>query len=231
MISLTNISYKINESYILKNISAEVSDRSKVIGLVGPNGAGKTTLLKLISGLISDYIGDVFIDKNKLEKGKYCEWRNIISFIPDEIILYDHLSGIEFLIFVAEQVLPRNLINKKIDQIVNLFRLEGFIEKEIYKLSYGMKKRIFLASFFVIERDIIAMDEPFNGLDPEAIYFFKKMLKEESKKQFVIATHTLDIIKEIATDVFLISKGSFIRHINGEDIMNIESIYMEIMYE
>lgn len=199
----------IKKKKILDNVSFELN-AGEILGFIGPNGAGKTTTIKLVLGLQSITSGKVEINGFDVEKDfvKAIERVGAIVENPD---FYMYLSGRKNLELVANMY--KNVDNKRIDEVVKLVGLENRIKDKVSKYSLGMRQRLGIAQAILNKPNLLILDEPTNGLDPEGIKdlreFLVKLAKEENMAIF-ISSHNLSELESFCTKVCIIKNGKVI---------------------
>jgi len=204
---------KINKSFgskqILKNVSLTINE-GEILGFIGPNGAGKTTTIKVVLGLQSLDSGEVFINGYDLvtDFTKAIEKVGAIVENPD---LYMYLSGRKNLELIANMY--DNISKDKIDELVKLVGLENRINDKVSKYSLGMRQRLGIAAALLNDPNLLILDEPTNGLDPEGIKELRDILKDLAKSKkiaILISSHNLMELQNFCTDVCIIRNGEVI---------------------
>ncbi|OGU80093.1 MAG: ABC transporter, partial [Stygiobacter sp. RIFOXYA12_FULL_38_9] len=178
----------------------------------GPNGAGKTTTIKMITGLLSPTYGNILLNGIDVWK-KPIESKMKIGYIPDQPFLYDKLTGREFLFFSGGLYeLPHNKLKSNVDEMIEQLKIGSWIDKRTEEYSQGMRQRIAIASAFIHQPDLIVVDEPMIGLDPQSAFLVKKLFVDSVKKGTTVfmSTHSLNVVEEICTDVGIINRGKII---------------------
>lgn len=232
MIKFKNIKKIYNKDIIINLDSIEMQP-NKVYGLLGPNGAGKTTTIRMLIGLLKPSMGQIFIDNKNLECNPNI--KNIIGYIPDTPNLYEDLSGIEFIQFIANLYSCDPIkIKDKIDWYIKLFELEDSCNSLISSYSKGTKQKISIISTLIHEPKILVLDEPFSGLDPITIKKFKKIINDFSKISnniVIFSTHDLDVANSICTDVIIMDNGNVLLNtsIKKASTQSIEEIFFKII--
>lgn len=213
-IELNNINKSINEKRILNNISFKLFN-NKITALLGPNGSGKTTTMKILSKLIEYDSGSVIINKEL----KYNH--NNIMLVFDEPILYEELTGSEHLNFNIE-LFNIKITEEKKNEYINLFKIEEFMDTEIYKYSLGTKKKLQLLCTLINKPKILLLDEYISGLDPLSLYNIKIILRNyaEQGNSILLATHMLEVAEKFCDDAIMINEGMVV----NEGVTNIEEI-------
>jgi ABC-2 type transport system ATP-binding protein len=204
---------KINKSFgkkqVLKNVSLSINE-GEILGFIGPNGAGKTTTIKVILGLQSLDSGEVFINGYDLVKDftKAIEKVGAIVENPD---LYMYLSGRKNLELIANMY--ENVSKEKIDELVKLVGLENRINDKVSKYSLGMRQRLGIAAALLNDPNLLILDEPTNGLDPEGIKELRDILKDLARSRkiaILISSHNLMELQNFCSDVCIIRNGEVI---------------------
>lgn len=202
LISLDNISFKINNNYILKNVSSHIK-HGKPTAIMGMNGAGKTTLLKILAGIYKPSQGNIYsyLDKS-VQHG--------ISFLFQQHIFLDR-SVMENLLHSLKCVDGDDRVNNilKVKEYLTKFHLIKYLDTHINKLSSGEKQLISIIRTILIDADILFLDEPFNYLDRYYLDFTKKIFKDLSKtKKIILITHSKDEAMHFTDDVLILKDGS-----------------------
>lgn len=200
---------KFGKKQILNDVSAEVFE-GDILGFIGPNGAGKTTTIKLILGLQSITSGHVFINgfdiQKDFEKAIYK-----VGAIVENPDLYMYLSGYDNLKLVANMY--QGIDQKRIEEVVTLVGLENRIKDKVSKYSLGMRQRLGIAQAILHRPNLLILDEPTNGLDPEGIKDLRNLLQKLAKKEkmaIFISSHNLSELESFCTKVCMIKNGTVI---------------------
>ncbi|MCK6604903.1 MAG: ABC transporter ATP-binding protein [Ignavibacteriaceae bacterium] len=240
MIEFNNLSKSFGAFKAVDNLNLKVGGGA-LFGFLGPNGAGKSTTIKMLTGIYGITEGDITVCgisiKNDPVKAKMK-----FGYIPDQPYLYDKLTGIEFLWFCGGLYsIEKKVLRQKTEELIERLKLGDWIYKRTEEYSQGMKQRIAIASAFLHEPDVIILDEPMVGLDPQSAQIVKKLLRAESEggRTVFMSTHSLNVVEEICTDVGIINRGRLI--FNGtltellkdkNELQNdFESLFIEITRE
>ncbi len=212
-----NLHKQIGKKEILKGISLEVNS-GDILGFIGPNGAGKTTTIKLILGLQNISSGKVEINGFDIQKNfdKAIEKVGSIVENPD---LYMYLSGYDNLKLIAN--LYKNVDKKRIDEVVKLVGLENRIKDKVSKYSLGMRQRLGVAASILHKPNLLILDEPTNGLDPEGIKSMRELLVKLAKDEgmaILISSHNLSELESFCNKVCIIKNGTVVETSNLEDV-------------
>ena len=210
MIKINNLSHKYGNHTALKDISLNIE--CGMIGLLGENGAGKTTLMKLLSTLDKVQTGQIVVDEVPLIPKNYTKIRKKIGFMPQEFGFYSEFTVIQMLEYICllENVKAKE-IPDKIKDVLTTVNLTDKRKKKTKSLSGGMKRRLGLACAMINEPDILIVDEPTVGLDPEERIKMRNFLKKYSlNKTVILSTHIIEDISSICDELIVISKGSLL---------------------
>lgn len=213
MIELSNVSksYKNSDSKAVDNVSVTVED-GKVFGFIGPNGAGKTTTIKLICGILNVDQGGVVINGFDMKK-QPIKAKQMIGYVPDEFEMYDRLTGYQYLHFIADMYLvSKNDRNQRIVYYSELFGLVDALSQKIRSYSRGMKKKLSVIGALIHDPQVLLLDEPMTGLDPNAAFKLKEVISEFCSKGKTVfySTHVLDVAEKICEDIVLINHGKIV---------------------
>ena len=220
---------------VINDLSLTIRE-GDIYAFVGRNGAGKTTTIKSIVGINHITDGDILLDGVSIQKNPL-EFKNKIAYIPDNPALYDNLTGIQYLNFIADmhEVTEKDRI-KRIKEYAKKFELYDQLGDVISSYSHGMKQKLVLISAFVHDPKLYILDEPFVGLDPKASFTLKEILKEKAadKKIIFFSTHVLDVAEKLCNKIAIIKDGKLI--VNGDmkkviEDKSLEEIFMELVVE
>lgn len=193
----------------LDNINLSIQSPS-LIGLVGPNGAGKSTLMKLLVTQLIPTKGSIHIDGLDLNKHEdYMKER--LGYLPQDFGLYDNLTVYEFLDYMAAIKDIKNEVQKKINECIEKTNLQDKRNKKIKTLSGGQKQRVGIAQALLNSPELLIVDEPTVGLDPEERIKFRNLFSEDaSNKLVILSTHIIDDVEAICNKLILMDKGKII---------------------
>lgn len=200
------------DKLVLNNVSFKIPSH-QTTGFVGNNGSGKTTSIKCILEFIFKNSGEVLFFGNQLSP----EIKKKIGYLPERPYLYEFLTAKEFLDFhlklsQTSEHLSKNIINEKIDKALMKVGLIDAKEKHLRSFSKGMLQRVGLAQALIHEPQLLILDEPMSGLDPDGRLMVKDILKEEKKKGLTIffSSHLLQDMEELCESLVVIHKGEII---------------------
>ena len=220
-----NLCKSFGKRQILNNVSLEVN-QGDILGFIGPNGAGKTTTIKLILGLQSIDSGTVKINGYDIQKEfeKAIEKVGTIVENPD---LYMYLSGYDNLKLISNMY--KNIDKKRIDEVVKLVKLEQRINDKVSKYSLGMRQRLGIAQALLHKPNLLILDEPTNGLDPEGIKELRELIKDLAEKEnmaIVISSHNLSELESFCNKVTIIKNGKIVETSTINEVKKVEHSYI-----
>ena len=192
------------------NISFSLK-RGEVLGFLGPNGAGKTTTMRMITGFLSPTEGSIKVCDNDV--GKYpIEIKEKIGYVPEGAPLYGEMTVLNFLKFIADvRKIPKTKKDDAIDNAIKKLGLELVLFQQLETLSKGYKRRVGLSQAILHDPDVLILDEPTDGLDPNQKHEVRKLIKEmASTKAIIISTHILEEVDAVCTRAMIIAKGRMI---------------------
>lgn len=212
-LQIINLTKKFGEQTALNTININI-EKNEIIGLLGPNGAGKSTLMKSITGVLKIDEGEIlFNDKNIITHS--IETKKNIGFLSENNPLYHDMFVKEYLQFVAD---IHNIGKERIDEVVDLVGLTSEKSKKINQLSKGYKQRVGLAQAILHQPDLLILDEPTNGLDPNQIIEIRNLIKEISQnKTIILSTHIMQEVEALCTRVILIHQGNILQDCSIDD--------------
>ena len=217
------------------NVSLTV-ESGDIYGFIGHNGAGKSTTIRAVVGVLDFSEGDIFIDGHSV-KDEPLECKKITAYIPDNPDLYENLTALQYLNFIADvfdidEAKRKELIKKYGD----MFEITDSYGDLISSYSHGMKQKLAIISALIHEPKLIVMDEPFVGLDPKASYTLKQIMHEMCDKGAAIffSTHVLDVAQKLCNKVAIIKQGKIIDSGDMEDMIgnqSLEEVFLEVADE
>jgi ABC-2 type transport system ATP-binding protein len=205
-------------------------------GFIGHNGAGKSTTLRAVAGILAFEGGTITIDGHDIQKQPVAAKR-ITAFLPDNPDLYEFLSGIQYLTFIADMYsIPKDDREPLIKKYGDAFDLTGALGSAIASYSHGMKQKLALISAFIRTPRLLILDEPFVGLDPVASFRMKEFLHElcQSGGAVFFSTHVLEVAEKLCTKIAIIKDGRLVEAGPTADIVgksSLESVFLELANE
>jgi ABC-2 type transport system ATP-binding protein len=210
-ISVSNLRKVYGTKAAVDGLNLEVQ-RGSFFGFLGPNGAGKTTTIRMLMGLAPPTSGSIELlglsmPEHALEvKGK-------IGLVPDESLLFDHLTGFEFTEFVGRMYgLPRSTAGERARELLTLFELDGDVRKLIGDYSKGMRKRVAMAAALIHRPELFLLDEPFEGVDAVGARLMKEILLEQVRHGATVflTSHVLEVVERLCDRVAIIHQGKLV---------------------
>lgn len=220
MIEVRNLVKNYGDVKAVRDISFTV-ENGEILGFLGPNGAGKTTTLRVITSYLSPTSGNVFVDDlNVLDNSM--EIRSLIGYLPELNPLYHEMNVYEFMEFVANvRKFEKSKFKSRLNEVIELCGLKGVIHKSISELSKGYCQRVGLAQAIFHDPEILILDEPTIGLDPNQIAEIRKLIKNLGKeKTVIISSHVLQEIQATADRMIIINDGEIVANGTIEDLMS-----------
>lgn len=205
----------------------------EIYGFIGHNGAGKTTTLKSVVGILQFDAGEITIDGISIrEQPLACKKK--FAYIPDNPDLYDFMTGIKYLNFIADVFgVDENTRQERIRKYAELFELTNDLGQPIAAYSHGMKQKLAIIAAWMHDPKLIIMDEPFVGLDPKASHLLKGMMREvcDNGGAIFFSTHVLEVAEKLCDKVAIIKGGKLIRsgtmeEVKGDD--SLEEVFLEL---
>jgi ABC-2 type transport system ATP-binding protein len=197
-------------------------ERGTFYGFLGPNGAGKSTTIKMLTGLLATSGGEVLVlGKNMLDPAEALQVKRQVGVIPEDLALFDNLTGREHLTFIGRMYLmPRDTIRSRIDELLGLLGLEGEEKKLTLEYSHGMKKKLALAAALLPNPDLLFLDEPFEGVDAVTSRVIRDLLASYVARGSTVflTSHVLEIVEKLCTHVGIIVKGALVEEASLEII-------------
>ena len=206
-LKIKNLTKKFGEQVALSNININI-EKNEIIGLLGANGAGKSTLMKSVVGGLKIDSGEIIFNNKDITTNEV-ETKSKIGFLPENNPLYLDMFVKEYLQFVAN---IHNIPYENVEKVINLVGLTPEKSKKIKQLSKGYKQRVGLAQAIIHRPDLLILDEPTNGLDPNQIVEIRNLIKEiGQEKTIIISTHIMQEVEALCSRVILIHKGNIIQ--------------------
>jgi ABC-2 type transport system ATP-binding protein len=235
-IIVESLTKKYGPQRAVDNISFEVKT-GEVVGFLGPNGAGKTTTMKIITCFMAPSDGNVNVGNLSIHEHQD-EIKKLIGYLPESNPLYYDMPVLEYLEFVAElQGVEKGRIRKRIIDMVHKTGLNKEKHKKIGELSKGYRQRVGLAQALIHDPEILILDEPTTGLDPNQIVEIRKLIKELGREKTVIlSTHILPEVEATCDRILIINNGKIVadgtadmlrKQSQGQEVLNIEILDFE----
>lgn len=233
MLAINNYSKAYNKDHFaVSGLSLNV-DFGDLFAFIGHNGAGKSTTIKSIVGILPFDDGDILIDGISIKKDPIA-CKKMIAYIPDNPDIYDSLTGIQYLNFIADIFKVDKTTRKAIiDKYASEFELTNDLNNLISSYSHGMKQKLVIISAFVHSPKLLILDEPFVGLDPKATYLVKKAMVEfcENGGAIFFSTHVLEVAEKLCNKLAIIKNGKLLITGKMEEVIKdstLEDVFMEL---
>jgi ABC-2 type transport system ATP-binding protein len=239
MIELENVRKLYGTVVALDHLNLRI-EPGELFAFLGPNGAGKTTTIKLIVGLLFPSEGRVRVGGFDMQtEGDRA--RQLLSYVPDQPYLYEKLTGREFLRFIADMYgMDRQHALRRIEEVIDLFNLQDFVDDLTERYSHGMKQRTVFAAALLHEPRVLIVDEPTVGLDPRSVRLLKDLLRSEAQRGTTVflSTHSLDIAQELAGRIGIVDHGRLIcygdlDHLRRQAVLDgsLEDVFLKLTEE
>jgi ABC-2 type transport system ATP-binding protein len=197
-------------------------ERGTFYGFLGPNGAGKSTTIKMLTGLLAPSDGEIrVLGKRMLDLQESLAAKRQIGVVPEDLALFDNLTGREQLTFVGRMYLmPRDTIRERIDELLSLLELASDEKKLTMEYSHGMKKKLALAAALLPNPDLLFLDEPFEGVDAVTSRVIRDMLTNYVGRGSTVflTSHVLDIVEKLCTHVGIIAHGKLVEQTSLDEL-------------
>jgi len=237
MIEIRDVRKSYDGVKALDGLSLKI-EAGELFGLIGPNGAGKSTLLKSLVGLIRPEAGEIRIaGLDALTHTQQC--KSQIGYAAEEPVLYEYLTGREFLEFVGKlRNISEGRLARRIEELLDDFGMQDKAGELIADYSHGMRQKISLAAALIAETKLLLLDEPTNGLDPESAHRFKQILQDRCAggATIVFSSHVLDTVEKICHRVGIIHQGKIVacdsvenlRRLTGSE-QSLENVFLSLV--
>ncbi len=235
MLKIEHLTKTYGEKKAVDDLSLHIQP-GEIFGFIGHNGAGKSTTLKSAAGILKYDAGTITINGTRLSDDPV-KCKRDLAYIPDNPDMYEFMSGIKFLNFIADIfAIPAAERQEKIRRYSDIFELTGDLGQPISAYSHGMKQKLALISAWIHSPKLIMMDEPFVGLDPKASHLLKEMMHEHCAGGGAIffSTHVLEVAEKLCDKVAIIKQGKLIKvgtmeEVKGDD--SLEEVFLELEAE
>ncbi|UCG12929.1 MAG: ABC transporter ATP-binding protein [Deltaproteobacteria bacterium] len=237
MIQLENLTKCYQQVTAVDNVSLRVN-RGEIYGFLGPNGAGKTTTIKMLAGVLRPTSGRISIDGLDLRQHAV-EVKRRVGFIPDRPFLYEKLTGLEFMTFIANIYgINGEHLDRRVQRLLELFELAEWGNELVGSFSHGMKQRLIMSSALLHGPRVFIVDEPMVGLDPKGARLIKRIFRELRRSEMTVfmSTHTLGIAEELCDRIGIIQKGKLVaegtvaelKQAAGQEDPHLESVFLHL---
>ena len=232
MLKIENLTKRYGEKTAVNNLSLHIAP-GEIYGFIGHNGAGKTSTLKCIVGIQDFDEGEIYIDSKSI-KNQPIECKKLFAYIPDNPDIYDFMTGIQYLNFVADIFeVSQQERSELIKKYADMFEISGSLNDAINSYSHGMKQKLVIISALIHSPKLIIMDEPFVGLDPKASHILKGIMRQicDDGGAIFFSTHVLEVAEKLCDRVAIIKNGNLvvsgtIDEVKGDS--SLEEVFLEL---
>ncbi len=232
MLRIENLTKTYGGKKAVDNLTLHIA-KGEIYGFIGHNGAGKTTTIKACCGILRFDEGEIFIDGLSV-RANPLECKRKLAYIPDNPDLYEFLSGIKYLNFIADVYgVPKAQREERIAKYADLFDLTGELAQPVSAYSHGMKQKLTVIAALIHEPRLIIMDEPFVGLDPKASHILKGIMREicDEGGAIFFSTHVLEVAEKLCDKVAIIKDGRLVVSGTMEQVKgdtSLENVFLEL---
>ncbi len=220
LINATNLRKSFDQFIAVDNIDLSVS-RGEVVGFLGPNGAGKSTTMKMLTGFLEPDNGEIFINNINL-KSDPLKAKEYIGYLPEGAPSYSDMIVEDFLSFIGKmRGLNDSSLRNRLEEMANQINLKEMWNRPIETLSKGFKRRVGIAQALIHDPDILILDEPTDGLDPNQKHEMRNLIKRIStNKAIVISTHILEEVEAVCSRAVIIANGKLLANDTPKNLEN-----------
>ncbi|HEU0123070.1 MAG TPA: ABC transporter ATP-binding protein [Bryobacteraceae bacterium] len=211
MLEVKNLTKRYRGLTALDNVSFQIRP-GEILGYLGPNGSGKSTTVKIITGLLDPSEGEVYLHGRTIVDDPIA-FKRRLGYVPEEPQLYTHLSGAEYLVFVARlRSIPFNDAVQRTADLLRLFQLHEARNTVMSTYSKGMRQRILLAAALLHDPELLILDEPFSGLDVNAAQLLRSLLEvlASEGKMILFSSHVLEVVEKVCSRVVILYQGKVV---------------------
>ncbi len=220
LINAKNLKKSFDEFIAVDTINLQV-DRGEVVGFLGPNGAGKSTTMKMLTGFLEPDNGEIFINGIDL-KSNPLKAKEYIGYLPEGAPSYSDMIVSDFLSFIGKmRGLTDKRLSNRLEEMAGQINLKEMWDRPVETLSKGFKRRVGIAQALIHDPDILILDEPTDGLDPNQKHEMRNLIKKISKnKAIVISTHILEEVEAVCSRAIIIANGKLLANDTPRNLEN-----------
>ncbi|HFI0506303.1 TPA: ABC transporter ATP-binding protein [Streptococcus suis] len=235
MIQFNHITKAYGDTLALDDLDLTI-ESGEIFGLIGHNGAGKTTTISLLTSIIEASQGSITVDGLQLEEHRD-EVKKRIAYVPDSPDIFLHLTAFEYWHFMGKVYgVDKETVEQRIGKLATLFDMTARQYEPIDSFSHGMRQKTIIIGALIPNPDIWILDEPLTGLDPQASFDLKQMMKDHAKggKTVLFSTHVLTVAEQLCDRIGILRKGRLIFVGSLEELKSqyqdkdLETIYLEL---
>ncbi len=232
MLRIEHLTKKYGAKTAVDDLSLHIQ-KGEIYGFIGHNGAGKTTTLKACCGIHRFDEGDIWVDGTSIRTDPL-SCKKKLAYIPDNPDIYEFMTGIKYLNFIADMYrVPKEERNSRIHEYADKFELTDALADPVSSYSHGMKQKLAVISAWIHRPQLIIMDEPFVGLDPEASHLLKEMMREHCGRGGAIffSTHVLEVAEKLCDKIAIIKGGRLVISGTMDEVLgadSLEEVFLEL---
>ena len=240
MFEIKNVSKSFNKNGVkaVDSLSLTV-ENGEIFGFLGPNLAGKTTSIRMLTGILQPDEGELLLDGISIKERPVAAKRQF-AFVPDNPETVTRLKAIEYLNFIGDVYkISADLRKERIENYCAKFGLKEVLNNKISSFSHGMKQKLFLIASLITDPQNWILDEPMVGLDPEAAFIVKEIMRERanSGKSVFFSTHVMEVAEKLCDRIGIIKSGKLIfqgtmnelKEQHGNEGQSLEDIFLEMI--
>jgi len=231
MIECKNLTKRFNQFVAVDDLSF-VANKGQVLGFLGPNGAGKSTTMKMITGFLQPTSGHIKVCGLDLFENPL-QVKDKIGYLPEGAPSYDEMRVCDFIQFIARmRGIDKGIITSKVDEIVDRINLSKVYYQRIETLSKGFKRRVGLAQALIHDPEVLVLDEPTDGLDPNQKHDVRQLITSMAKdKTIIISTHILEEVHAVCDRAIIIADGRIVADNSPSELENMSKYHNAVTFE
>jgi len=224
MIVVEDLTRRYGSVLAVNKVSFQIR-KGEIVGLLGKNGAGKTTIMKMLTGFLEPSSGSAFIDGYRTDSSRI-QAQDKIGYLPENCPIYSDMTVLNFLIYCARlKNIPNANLTQQVKLAIDKTMLKDKLQSKIANLSRGYRQRVGVAQALLGEPEILILDEPTNGLDPDQITKMRHLIKKIAQKSTVIiSTHIMQEVEAMCSRVLMIKDGQLIVDSSIKDLQATNAI-------
>ena len=232
MLRIEHLTKTYGDTRAVDDLSLHIAP-GEIYGFIGHNGAGKTSTIKAATGILKFTDGEIYVDGVSMKLDPITCKKNI-AYIPDNPDLYEYMTGLQYLNFIADIFGVSSGVRKeRTEKYAAAFEIQNDLTSGINSYSHGMKQKLAVISALIHDPKLIIMDEPFVGLDPKAAFTLKEIMREHCEKGGAIffSTHVLDVAEKLCDKIAIIKSGKLIKCGTMEEVRgdeSLENVFLEL---